>query len=315
MIFLCVQYIWANEPNMLDTIYIDAPTIEENKKMPQKVEGGVIYFIPYSLANGVQSVLDGHSKIVRDDSRIDLNEKVIVGGDTVDLILKEKNLGRYDRGLLNFVFAPKGKWHLGLSASFGEFNADDFQILDILSDLDFGGNIFSIKPSVSYFIKNNFSVGLRLGYTSGKATLGSLALDIDEDLSFQISDVSYSSKSYTAALNARKYIGLSRNGRFGFFTEAELAFSSGNSDFNRKYNGEPKNTHTTFTDLRLNFSPGLSVYMMENVSFNISFGIFGFYLKNEKQMVDGVFVGDRTTSGANFKFNIFNINFGLGIHI
>ena len=310
-----VQCIWAVEPNVLDTIYIDAPIVERNNKVPQKADGGVICFIPDSLVADVQAVLDGRSKIVRDDSKIDLGEKVIVAGDTVDLILKEKNLGRYDRGLLNFVFAPKGKWHFGLSASYGEFNADDLQILDLLSDLDFGGNIFSIKPSVNYFVKNNLSVGLRLGYTSGKASLGSLSLDIDEDMSFQISDVLYNSKSYTAALNARRYIGLSRNGRFGFFTEAELAFSAGNTDFNRKYNGKPKNTHTTFTDIRLNFSPGLSVYMMENVSFNISFGIFGFYLKNEKQMVDGVDMGKRTTSGANFKFNLFNINFGLGIHI
>ncbi len=54
---------------------------------------------------------------------------------------------------------------------------------------------------------------------------------------------------------------------------------------------------------------------MKNVSFNVSFGVFGFYLRNEKQTVNGEPLGNRFTSGANFKFNIFNINFGIGVHI
>ena len=75
------------------------------------------------------------------------------------------------------------------------------------------------------------------------------------------------------------------------------------------FNEQPKVTHTTYMDTRLNFSPGLTVFMMENVSFNVSFGVFGLYMRNEKQVTDGVESGNRFTSGANFKFNIFNINF------
>jgi hypothetical protein len=68
-------------------------------------------------------------------------------------------------------------------------------------------------------------------------------------------------------------------------------------------------------EAKLSFSPGVTVFMMKNVSFNVSFGVFGFYLRNEKQQVDGEERGNRFTSGANFKINIFNINFGLGIHL
>ena len=274
-----------------------------------------LMLIPDSLASQVQSVINGNSKIVRDYSRINLDEKVIVKGDTVPLFLRDRNLGRYDRGLLNYLYIPKGSWHFGLSASYSGFDASDVQMLSILSDLDLGGSMFSIKPSVSYFISNNLSVGVRLGYTQGNARLGSMGVDFDEDINFEISDASYKTQSYTAAVNGRYYIGLTRNGRFGVFNEVELAFSSGNSDFTRNYAGSPRVTHTTFTDARLNFSPGLSVFMMKNVSFNISLGVFGLYLKNEKQVTDGVYEGSRFTSGANFKFNLFNINFGLGVHI
>ena len=274
-----------------------------------------LMLIPDSLASQVQSVINGNSKIVRDYSRVNLDEKVIVKGDTVPLFLRDRNLGRYDRGLLNYLYIPKGSWHFGLSASYSGFDASDVQMLSILSDLDFGGSMCSIKPSVSYFISNNLSVGVRLGYTQGNAKLGSMGVDFDEDINFEISDASYKTQSYTAAVNGRYYIGLTRNGRFGVFNEVELAFSSGNSDFTRNYAGSPRVTHTTFTDARLNFSPGLSVFMMKNVSFNISLGVFGLYLKNEKQVTDGVYEGSRFTSGANFKFNLFNINFGLGVHI
>ena len=274
-----------------------------------------LMLIPDSLASQVQSVINGNSKIVRDYSRVNLDEKVIVKGDTVPLFLRDRNLGRYDRGLLNYLYIPKGSWHFGLSASYSGFDASDVQMLSILSDLDFSGSMFSIKPSVSYFISNNLSVGVRLGYTQGNAKLGSMGVDFDEDINFEISDASYKTQSYTAAVNGRYYIGLTRNGRFGVFNEVELAFSSGNSDFTRNYAGSPRVTHTTFTDARLNFSPGLSVFMMKNVSFNISLGVFGLYLKNEKQVTDGVYEGSRFTSGANFKFNLFNINFGLGVHI
>ena len=65
----------------------------------------------------------------------------------------------------------------------------------------------------------------------------------------------------------------------------------------------------------LNFSPGLCVFIMDYVSFNVSFGVFGIKVHQEKQQTNGVEEGTRFTSGANFKFNIFNINFGMAVFI
>lgn len=282
--------------------------------------GGRLMFIPDSIAADVESVLRGYSNIVRDNSRLDPLDMIVIGNDTVPPIIKDRNLGRYDRGLFNYVFIPKGMWQLGVTASYGEFNARNFEMLDILSDLDMGLSAFSIKPYVSYFVRSNLSVGLRFGYSSAKGNLDSANVDFDEDMNFNLSGVSYRNESYAAAFFARNYIGLSRAGRFGVFNELELSFASGNSDFKRIFDDSPKTTHTTYTDIRLNFSPGLCVFIMDNVSFNISFGVFGFYLRNERQRTttekdpEYAETGNRLTSGANFRFNIFNINFGLGIH-
>lgn len=244
-----------------------------------------------------------------------LDQKVIVGNDTVSIILPQRNFGRYDRGLFNFLFIPKGQWSFGLTASYGEFNTDDVQILNAITDFDFKGKMYSIKPTIGYFIANNQALGLKFNYTRGEADLGSLAVDIDDDLNFSLKDVSYYSNTYSLGIFYRTYVGLSTEKRFGVFNEIDLSFGSGSSRFKRYYDGELRDTRTNITSAALNFSPGVCVFIMDNVSFNVSFGVFGVSLRHEKQTTNGVEEGSRFSSGANFKFNLFNINFGLGVHI
>ena len=57
------------------------------------------------------------------------------------------------------------------------------------------------------------------------------------------------------------------------------------------------------------------MFIQDYVSFNVSFGVFGLKWRHERQSTDGIDEGSRTTSGANFRFNIFNINFGLMVVI
>jgi len=292
--------------------YVAAP---DSVVAPRDSVSGSYIWIPDSLSAKVRSVLDGKSKIVRDYSIVDRNERVLVNGDTVNLIIKERNLGRFDRGLFNFLFIPKGQWKFGLTASYGEFNSDDLKMLDLLSDFDFTGHTFAIRPSISYFIRNNVSVGLRFIYSSAKAGVGSMKVDFDEDLNFSIGDIMYRNEEYSAALTTTQYLGLGRSSRFAVFNEVELAFTSGNGSFRRPFQGEPKVTKTTYMQAQLSFSPGVCMFIMKNVSFNVSFGVFGYHIRNEKQTVNGEKLGNRFTSGANFRFNIFNINFGLGVHI
>lgn len=291
------------------------PEVRSEVAKSDSVTNGKYIYVPDSLQNDVLKLLMGNSKVVDDESKFDSSEKVIWKGDTIPMKLRTRNLGRYDRGLFNYLFLPKGRWGFGLTASYGEISTDNLEIFGLLNDIDLGGHIFSIKPFLEYSIRNNITVGLRFGYTSGKGNVDSFKVDIDDDMNFNLHDIMYRDESYTAALLFRQYIGIARRGRFGVFNEIELAFSSGNSDFQRPYAGELRTTHTTYMKAGLNFSPGVSVFMMKNVAFNLSFGVFGFYLKNERQMENGVETGNRTTSGANFRFNLFNINFGIAVHV
>ncbi|MCH5218995.1 MAG: hypothetical protein J1F20_00385 [Muribaculaceae bacterium] len=243
------------------------------------------------------------------------DEKVIVDGDTVSMILPERNLGRYDRGLYNYLFIPRGRWAFGLTASYGELNTEDIQILNMLKNFDFNGKIYSLNPTISYFIKHNQSVGLRFTYSRGDAGLANLSVDIDEDMNFSIRDVSYITETFAAGVFYRNYVGLGKSKRFGVFNEVDLNFQTGNNRFSRIYNEELKETHTEVVQASLNFSPGVAVFIQDYVAFNVSFGIFGLKWRKEHQLTDGVDEGSRFSSGANFRFNIFNINFGLMVVI
>ncbi len=264
-----------------------------------------------SLSAGAQEVVRKNLYVFNPDSV----EKVIVGKDTISTIIPERNFGRYHRGLFNHLFIPRGKWGFGLTASYGELTTEDTSLLSLLTDLDFDGKTYSIKPYISYFIRHNQSIGLRFNYTRGVADLHNLAVDFDEDLNFAIHDVSYYSQSFATSVFYRNYIGIGNSRRFSIFNEVDLEFSSGSSRFRRLYNSEPKNTRTYITKASLNFSPGVCVFLQEYVSATVSFGVFGLNLRKEHQWTDNVDEGSRFTSGANFRFNIFNINFGLMVVI
>lgn len=257
-----------------------------------------------------------HGKIVL--ATIDpklLEERVVVGGDTVPIILPAPNYGRYDRGLFNFLFIPRGQWMFGLMASYGEFNSDDVQILSLIKNFSFKGKLYSLQPTVSYFFRSNQSMGLKFSYSRGIADLGGLSVDIDDDMNFSLSDISYYSQSYTASIFYRNYVGLGSEKRFAIFNEVDLSFGSGSSRFKRSYDGEVKDTKTLTSKWSLNFSPGVTMFIMDNVCFNVSFGVFGLHVTHDKQYTNGEDEGSRTSSGANFRFNLFNINFGLGVTI
>ncbi len=300
-----------------DTVYvtINDTIAKSTLSLPEETpEGGKYIWIPEADMSAVESILNGEiSPYLK--SEIDLNEMTYWRGDSIHMALPTKRLGRYDRKLYNWLIYPKGLWHISLSANYGELSTDDSEFLSLIEDVDLKGKIYSIKPSVSYFLRNNLCVGLRLAFTKGDMAINSFKVDIDEDMSFDLHDIKYTSDSYAAAIFIQQYFGLSRRGRFAVFNEAEVSIGTGSSHFIRPFDGEIRDTRTKTQTFNINYSPGVSIMMMKNAAFNLSFGIFGFHLKDEKQWENGEESGSRFTSGINFRFNLFNINFGVSIII
>lgn len=285
--------------------------------LPQEgSEDGQYVWVPADKKYVVQSALDGTIPTAgAKPAEPDLNEMTYWRGDSIHMAIHTKQLGRYDRKLYNWLIYPRGQWHIGLSANYGELSTKDSEFLSLIDDVNLGGKIYSIKPSASYFLRNNLCLGLRLAYTKGQMDIDSFNMDIMDDMNFNLHDIKYLSENYSAALFLQQYFGLSRRGRFAVYNEVEFAIGAGNTSFTRPFGGEIRETTTKTRRLNINYSPGVSVLVMKNAAINVSFGVFGFHVTKNDQWENGEKSGDRVTSGINFRFNIFNINFGIAVVI
>lgn len=226
-------------------------------------------------------------------------------------IIHTKAIGRFDRGIKNFRFIPKKKWIGGLTFSYVNFDSDDSSLLfSILKDFDCNFRTLSVKPFVGYAIRDNLVVGMKMGYNHTIAQLDNISMDV-EDLDVSLKDMRYAEDTYTVAVFHRSYVGLDHGKRFGLFNETTLSYNRGTSSFSRGAGSDLKRTETTLNELHLGINPGLSVFIMQNVCAELSFGVVGFKYRVEKQKNNLGETGKRSDSGANFKINLFNINIGI----
>ena len=229
-------------------------------------------------------------------------------------LIKMKAIGRYDRGILNYRFVPKGKWIGGLTFSYVNLDSDNSSMLyAILGDMDATFTMKSIHPFVGYALRDNVVVGAKFGYSHIVGDLGNIDLNLGSDMSFSFGDMRYSEDLYSIGLFHRSYIGLDPSGMFGLFNETHVTYKRGHSNFTngKSDSADITNTETTINELRIGINPGVAVFITKNVSAEMSFGVAGFKYRSERQNNSLGEEGKRDTSGADFKINILNINIGL----
>ena len=68
--------------------------------------------------------------------------------------------------------------------------------------------------------------------------------------------------------------------------------------------------------VKLNFSPGLAVYVFPNVCATVSVGLGGLQYNSTKQRnTDGDVAGSRWNSQMRFRVNIADIRIGVNVHL
>ena len=231
-------------------------------------------------------------------------------------LLRIKKVGRYDRGIVNYRFMPKGQIMCGLDASFWNFDSQESKLLfAYLDNFTFNARTVSINPFIGYFFKDNQSIGMKWGYRQTSGNLENASIKIDEDVNFSLKDLGLKEEIYSCTFFHRSYIGLDAGKRFGLFNETSLNIGYGKSVFTRGANETLKETTTKILEARLGISPGLAVFIMENVSVECSIGVMGLKYRQEKQTNNLGENGKHLNGGANFKINLFDLNLGLIISL
>lgn len=226
---------------------------------------------------------------------------------------------RINRNIDQNKFVYKGEVMLGLTASYGSLNSEDSDVMLLLDNINLGLRSATIKPFFAYSYRDNLAVGLRFGYESIRGELGNLDLNlglIADMENMGLSNLGLRNESFMWSLFHRNYIGLDRRGIVGVILEAELMVKSGTSTMWSGVGDELSRSDSRNFAARLNFNPGMGVYVFPQVCLTVTVGVGGLYYNNIRQFdMSGIETGRRDRSGLKFKLNIADIQIGLVAHL
>jgi hypothetical protein len=226
---------------------------------------------------------------------------------------------RIDRNIGQNNFVYKGEVMLGLTASYGNINADDTDIMLLFDNINLGLCSATVKPFFAYAYRDNLAVGVRFGYEHISGEVGSLDLNlglIADMENMGLSNMGLRSENFSWSIFHRNYIGLDRKGTVGVIMEAELLCKTGNTSIWNGTGDERTKSDSRNFAARLNFNPGLAIYVMPQVCVTVTVGVGGLYYNNIRQYdALGNSLGRRDRSGLSLKLNLADIQVGIVAHL
>mgnify|MGYP006314960511 FL=1 len=218
--------------------------------------------------------------------------------------------GMISRDASKTVFIPKGQWMLGGQVAWNQWNNDNLNYL-VLKDINFEGYTFSAGPYFGYFFANNMAVGGRFSYKRYFFNLGEFDLNLGDDFNIGLKDLYYLQHNYESTLFVRSYLPLGNSKIFGLFGEFQLnyTFAEGKNSTGRDetFTGVYECTH----NLEIGLAGGMVVFLADHVAAEVMLNVGGYRVKWGSQNTNNIEEGRITSSGANFKINLFSIKFGV----
>ena len=221
---------------------------------------------------------------------------------------------KFDRGITMQTFMPKGMWFFGGNISYTQHNNEDYKMLGLLNDFSSRGYTFAVRPMFGYTFKDNMAAGLAFTYQRSMLQIDNVSLSLG-DLSFGISDYYNIEHVYTGTIFLRNYINLGSSRRFALINDLKLQFGGGQGKLINGARGDLTGTYTKIYQIGLLCSPGVSVFVNNFASVEATIGVLGYQYKRTEQTTNQIHHGSRTTSGANFKIDIFSIALGMVFYL
>ena len=145
--------------------------------------------------------------------------------------------------------------------------------------------------------------------------LDNVTLNLDEDTQFDVNDMYQLKHAYSAIGILRNYINIGSSKRFGLFAETRLEFGGSQSKVVTKDGNSLTGTFSKTTDFGLGVAPGIVAFINNYTAVEVSVGVLGLNFSKVKQTTDQVYVGERSSSSANFKINLFSIGLGIAFYL
>ena len=215
-------------------------------------------------------------------------------------------------GNLQAVYIEKGTKSVGLSFGYDSWQADGengYDLLGIIKELEGSVTLGDVSVSGAWFIKDNLSVGLRIGYTDTR-----VSFDSTQIATVELSDRNISKQTVNGALTCRGYLPLFDGRILALFFEGRL---SGSTGYNKSYRQTENGKEGSYTDIRsvsLGLYPGVSFFATDNISFEVQLPLLegGCQWRNQEATESGN--GTLNHSFVRFKPSLIGLRMGLVYH-
>ena len=274
-----------------------------------KAAVGILLFLAANTASA-QNVVNRIEVPEQESDTIVSTEPIVykVGKSAKKTYAQER--GMISRDASKTVFIPKGQWMLGGQVAWNQWNNDNLNYL-VLKDINFEGYTFSAGPYFGYFFANNMAVGGRFSYKRYFFNLGEFDLNLGDDFNIGLKDLYYLQHNYESTLFVRSYLPLGNSKIFGLFGEFQLnyIFAEGKNSTGRDetFTGVYEYTH----NLEIGLGGGMVVFLADHVAAEVMLNVGGYRVKWGAQNTNNIEEGRITSSGANFKIDLFSIKFGV----
>lgn len=237
---------------------------------------------------------------------------------------EKEEVKAFDRGVgkMNSVFIPKGYVGGGLTFSYKTYDmgnamndAGYSMLFSLLSDMQGDMYTLGVSPSISYFVADNLSIGVRFDYDKTCLNVGNLGLSLGDLASLSIQDYHMMKNGYTGAVAARYYMPIANSKRIAMFGEVRLGAEIGQSVAYKVVDGRNQGTFQDIYGAGINLVPGLCVFATNEVCVEVAIGVLGINYQYVKQQTNLVDESVMHQSDASFKINPLSISLGMSFYI
>lgn len=220
----------------------------------------------------------------------------------------------FKRGLEQISFVPKGQWIGGVSVSYSQSDFENYQFL-IVDNLNGDTYTFKVSPMVMFCFKDNLAAGGRLSYSRSRTRLDGASLVLGADTSYDVDNLYSISHNYHGTAMFRNYISLGKSMRFGFFNEVDLSLGGGQSKLVNGTGDELTGTYERNFNLNIGLTPGIIMFLSNYSAIEVSIGVLGFNYTHTHSISDQIYQAERNRKSANFRINLFSVQFGVAFYI
>lgn len=220
----------------------------------------------------------------------------------------------FRRDMQQSTFIPKGQWITGVSVNYAHSDQDNYQFF-IVENLSGDAYEFKVSPMLFYSFKDNLAAGGKFGFQRRRLHLDEGSVKLSEDTHYDADNLFLLSNNYFATAAFRNYISFGRNKRFGMFNEVQLEFGGGQSKLTDGRGEDVTGNFESNFSLNIGLTPGLIMFLNNYSAIEVNIGVLGFGYTHTKTTTDQVYISNRKSKHANFKINLFSIQFGVAFYL